>query len=152
MKELDTNIKQEAPVLFGIKKVDILKVPETYFEELPQKLIQITKKHNSKTILLNKWIAYSSTIAALFIVGFFSLQQINHRKNIEAFNKSFNTLTVISFEEELVSTDNLSLDIDFNDEEELDFIIAELEKPTKNLTFYREDFEDFFESEMKYIY
>ena len=152
MKELDKNSKQESPILFGIRKKQVLKVPDKYFEELPQKLMQITKEHKPKVISIHKWIVYSSTIAALFVLGFFSIQQTNQQKEILVFDKSFNNLTASNLEEELFSTNNLQMIIDFDDEEELEFIIAELGKPSKKLTLYNKDFENFFESEIEYIY
>lgn len=95
---------------------------------------------------------YSSTIAALFILGFFILQQINQQKELVTFNESFSTLTALNLEEELLSMDDSSVDSIFDDEEELNFIVVELQKPSKRITLYNEDFENFFESEIEYIY
>ena len=152
MRRLDKNIKQKTPILFGLKKEHILKVPYGYFDELPSKLMQIANIESPKIIQFNKWIVYTSTIAAIFIIGFFSLQQINQLQNKIFFNEEFNNLTVLNFEQELVTTDDLSIAINFDDEEELEFMMTELEKPFKKMTLYSEDFYNFFESDIEYIY
>lgn len=116
MKELDKHIKEEAPILFGLKKRELLNTPEGYFEELPNQLLKIATQKTSKVVVLKKWLIYSASIAALVAFAFLSFEKFNHHKEILAFNNSFNELTADSFEDEFLETETeLDLFIDFSE-------------------------------------
>jgi len=117
MKKFDKHIKDDAPILFGLKKTENSPfVPNGYFEELPNQLLKIATKKTSKVVYLKKWLIYSASIAALIAFAFLSFEEFNHQKEILAFNNSFNELTAESFENEFLETENeLELLIDFND-------------------------------------
>ena len=125
MKNINTNIENDAPILFGLKKENTLTVPNAYFDKLPEELLKIASKKQSKVINLKRWLIYSSSIAALIIFGFLSLQKNNQQIEVDNFNKSFNELTVMDFEEDLFILED-ALFIDFNDDNELTAIITEL--------------------------
>ncbi|HIE44793.1 MAG TPA: hypothetical protein EYG80_05255 [Flavobacteriaceae bacterium] len=125
MENINTNIENEAPILFGLKKENTLKVPNAYFDKLPEELLKIASKKQLKVINLKRWFIYSSSIAALIVFGFFSLQQYNHNIELKEFNNSFNELTVMDFEEDLFILED-ALFIDFNDDHELNNLIDEL--------------------------
>ena len=126
MENTNKNIEQDAPILFGLKRDNTLKVPDAYFDKLPEELLQIANNKAPKVINLKQWFVYTSAIAALIIFGFFSLQQYNQQIELEDFNHSFSELTAMNFEEELFEEGNL-LPIDFNDDKELSSIFYELD-------------------------
>lgn len=117
MKELDKHIKEE-PILFGLKKQECLDVPKGYFEELPNQLLKITTQKTSKVVDLKKWLIYAASVAALIIFTFLSFEEFEHRREISAFDHSFNELTAVSFEDEFLESESeLELFIDFSENE-----------------------------------
>ena len=136
MNKFEENIKNEAPLLFSLKKENSLKVPKGYFEQLPEQLMNITTQESKpKIINLKNWFIYSTTIAALLVLGFFALQNYNQPNNeVLNFNISFNKLTAESFENEFITG---NLDTDFDE--------SELYEISKQLEIANTDFENFFE-------
>lgn len=126
MKNSNKNIENEAPILFGLKKGNTLIVPDAYFDKLPEDLLKIANRKESKVINLKRWFIYSSSIAALFVFGFLSLQKYNQQIELTEFNNSFNELTAMNFETDLFISEEDTLSIEFNDDNELNNLIDEL--------------------------
>ncbi len=126
MKNSNKNIENEAPILFGLKKENTLIVPDAYFDKLPEDLLKIANRKESKVINLKRWFIYSSSIAALFVFGFLSLQKYNQQIELTEFNNSFNELTAMNFETDLFISEEDTLSIEFNDDNELNNLIDEL--------------------------
>jgi len=152
MKEFEENIKNEAPLLFNLKKENSLKVPKGYFEQLPKQLMNIaTEESKLKVIKLKNWFIYSTSIAAMLVLGFFIFQNYNQtNEELLAFNQSYKELTAESFQKDFLS-DDLSLYIDFDDEN-IDLLLTELDKPIVKLETFNDDINDLFESDIEYYY
>ena len=145
MKDSKENIKNEAPILFGLKKKEVLKIPNNYFEELPIFLKQIPLDRQVKVIYFRKRFAKSIAVAALFVIGFFGMQQYYYQQEITSFKNSFNELTVAQFEDEFIEDYSLNQEIDFNDDQKLNYYLNELDKPTKSLEIFNDDLDHLFE-------
>ena len=147
MKKQEKNITQEAPILFGIEKKNVFKVPENYFENLPSSLLEIASTKPQKVISLKQWLVYTTSIAAVLVVGFFGLVQYQNQQEIKQFNQNFNQLSAYNYEEEFFEDDLLQLPVKFDEDNELDIMLYELDQPTENITIYKEDINDFFKSD-----
>lgn len=152
--EEQSNIEQEAPILFSLEKRQSLEVPKNYFSELPHELLKIAdNKTKSKVVSFNKNWIYAIAIAASIIAGAFIMIPTEKAVNIEviAYNNNFNNLTAEDFELLMLveETDYLTSNVDFDDTEELQFFASELQKPLKTIEITEEDFENYFESEIE---
>lgn len=127
MEELK-NIEKEAPILFGVKKRNQLKIPNGYFESIENKLIKISDKKPVVYLNYKKILLTVSSIAAMLIIGFTIYQKNNTKQVINSFNTSFNQLTVANFEEEMLDIEETDLPIDFEDTKEIDFNIISLDE------------------------
>ncbi len=152
--EEQSNIEQEAPILFSLEKRQSLEVPKNYFSELPHELLKIAdNKTKSKVVSFNRNWIYAFAIAASIIAGAFIMIPTEKAINIEviAYNNNFNNLTAEDFELLMLveETDYLTSNVDFDDTEELQFLASELQKPLKTIEITEEDFENYFESEIE---
>lgn len=156
MKE-QNEIKEEAPLLFSVKKKQNLNVPENYFNELPNDLLKIAKQETkNKVVAFNKNWMYAIAIAASIIVGAFIMIPTENKTNNEviAYNTTFESLTAEDFELLMLTDeqDYLASNIDYDDTEELQFLASELQKPLQTIEITEEDFENYFESEIEVEY
>jgi len=117
------NIEKKTPILFGLDKENQLKVPDGYFESIENKLLLISDVKPVIPLNYKKIFISISSIAAVLIIGFSIYQNNNTNQDTNTFNTTFNQLTIASFEEEMLDTDETDLPIDFEDTKELDINI-----------------------------
>jgi len=143
MKDSKSNIEQEAPILFALKKERDLAIPKGYFEQKEKELLRIPRKKNNNSKI---WITYSLAFVASLLLLFY-INTKNNNSN-RTYKQELAQLTAEDLELDLLLDDNddeLSSTIDFNDAEELLFLKNELQKPILKVEIKEEDFDSYFD-------
>ncbi len=151
-----------APTLFGIEKKNNFKIPEGYFDQLPEKIAEnLQDNKETKVIPLQqrstlRILSTISGIAAAVIMGFFIFQS-DKGEAVILEQDSFANLTVGEFEEVLTmedDEDDLLAMVDFEMENYED--VADEASDNINFTeevdfdFTSEEVEDYFSSESEF--
>ncbi len=149
MKE-ENNISDITKLLNQLPKERLENVPTNYFEELPNKLMEITD--NEISIKKRSILIFGSFIgiAVVILLGIFIIKpnQKLPTESYTAFEKKFNNLTESDIETLFIYDEHeIDYTINFDDTEELQLLASTLQRPIKSIEITAEDFDDYFEYE-----